>query len=79
MAKSYAKHNFNDFSIGVAHTLAGKSADVLNSVLYALGNDTVATEELTAEATHLISHNACLNRHGDLRGTGGLRTVADSA
>ena len=71
------QHDLDDFFIGLAHALSGKTSDVAYGIFNAFRHDAVACIELPSRFRHFIAQDACFDRHCDLRGTGRLRAVTN--
>ena len=74
------RHDLDDLAIGFLHTLVAESRDIADRVFDTLTDKSVATVELAILRVHLLSHNARVDSHGNLRRARRRCTVAyDSA
>ena len=75
----FARHNFQDGLIRLAHALPGKAAHIRNGIFHTASNDTVAAAELLIVAVHMVSHYTCFHSRCNLCCAGGLCPVAYGA
>ncbi|MPM69230.1 hypothetical protein SDC9_116174 [bioreactor metagenome] len=72
------RHDFDDFPVGLAHSIRAEAADIAQRVFDSFGDQSLTAVELLSHHKHLPAKDTRIHRQGDLGRAGGFGAVADN-
>lgn len=75
----FANHDFDDFFVGVFHTLFAQAADVIDGIFGSFPHQSIAGLEILIADVHIVAQDSGFNCGCDLSRTGRFCAVTDDA